>query len=243
MTSNFLDVEQLFVNRLLEKGIQLSESQLQQFRAYYDLLIDWNSRMNLTNITDHLGVYFKHFFDSISLSFTHRLEHVTTFLDIGPGAGFPSIPLKICFPHLQITMVETLNKRVTFLNHVIQQLDLSFIQAKHARIEDLGQDEEFRYHFDLVTARAVSRLSTLLEVSMPFLNEKGFFISLKGPDIQDEMLLCQRAMVLLKAECSEQFVFDLPNELGKRTVLKFKRNGLIPNKYPRKQGQPFHSPL
>src|SRR5690625_4742868 len=170
--------EKMFVTVLREKGIQLTDKQLKQFDLYYDLLIDWNKKVNLTAITEKKEVYLKHFFDSITPSFYIDFEQVKTVCDIGAGAGFPSIPLKICFPHLHITIVDSLNKRINFLEQLIDTLDLNHIQLVHGRAEDIGQQKEHRAYYDLVTARAVARMSVLAEYCLPLCKISGTFIAL-----------------------------------------------------------------
>jgi 16S rRNA (guanine527-N7)-methyltransferase len=243
MMDNLINTEALFKKELLDMGIDLSDLQIQQFRSYFSMLLDWNQRMNLTNIVDPEGVYFKHFLDSISIAKILHDIRDGRMLDIGPGAGFPSIPVKICFPQLKITMVETLNKRVNFLNFVCEHLALSNIHAIHARIEDLGSDHNYRMQFDIVTARAVSKLSTLLEVSIPFLNQNGTFVAMKGPDIDVELRQADRAMKLLNAKLEKKIIFSLPLGLGERTIVTFARQKEVSSKYPRKQGLPFNKPL
>ncbi len=237
------DIEKIFTTELSNRNIFLTETQLDKFRVYFQLLIEWNQRMNLTGITDEFGVYFKHFYDSISLSFCVNIDQIQTLVDIGPGAGFPGIPLKICFPHLKITMIESLNKRVTFLNEVINELKLSGINAVHGRAEECAHERKYRFQFDLATARAVSNLSTLIEISSAFLNESGSFIAMKGPDVADELSAAEYALQQLRVKKTRLQLFDLPQELGKRSLISFERFELTPFKYPRKQGLPFNKPL
>ena len=170
--------EKQFIEALKEKGIELSEHQIAQFKKYFELLVEWNEKMNLTAITDLEGVYLKHFYDSISASFYFDFTKVTTVCDVGAGAGFPSIPIKICFPHLQITIVDSLNKRITFLNHLTNELNLDHMTFVHARAEEFGQNAAYREKFDVVTARAVARLSVLSELCIPLAKEGGYFVAL-----------------------------------------------------------------
>mgnify|MGYP003472871740 FL=1 len=156
--------EQQFIEALKEKGIVLTDTQIAQFRKYFELLVEWNEKMNLTAITDLEGVYLKHFYDSISASFYFDFTNVTTVCDVGAGAGFPSIPIKICFPHLHVTIVDSLNKRITFLNYLSEQLNLENVHFVHARAEEFGQNVKYREQFDVATASPVARLSALSEL-------------------------------------------------------------------------------
>src|SRR5690554_5265731 len=146
-----------FISLLEVKGISLTEDQLSQFELYYEQLIEWNGKMNLTGITDREQVYIKHFYDSVSLSFYIPIASIQTLIDIGSGAGFPSIPLKIVYPHLQITIIDSLNKRIQFLQHIAKSLSLTAISCIHSRAEDAGRNLQLRNHFDIATARAVAR--------------------------------------------------------------------------------------
>ena len=165
--------EEQFYEALKEKGIELSTEQKQQFDTYFKTLVEWNEKMNLTAITDQPSVYLKHFYDSISAAFYVDFTKVTSVCDVGAGAGFPSIPIKICFPHLQITIVDSLNKRIQFLNHLSNELGLSNMNFVHSRAEDFGRNPKYREAFDLVTARAVARMSVLSELCVPLIKEGG----------------------------------------------------------------------
>ena len=160
--------EQLFTQLLQEHGVVLSELQLEQFDAYYRELVDWNERMNLTGITEREQVYVKHFYDSLSLAFHLDLSKTDSVADIGSGAGFPSIPLKIVYPHLRVTIVDSLNKRITILRHVVETLNLNQVLCVHGRAEEVSRMAEHRDQYDLVTARAVARMSVLSEFCLPF---------------------------------------------------------------------------
>ena len=169
-----------FYQRLQEvHGITLSDEQKKQFDQYFHLLVEWNEKMNLTAITDEEGVYLKHFYDSLALGFHHELTD-QTLCDVGAGAGFPSIPLKIVFPDLKVTIVDSLNKRITFLNTLVETLGLKDVQCFHDRAETFGQNKEFRASFDVVTARAVAKLSVLSEFCMPLVKKQGYFLALKS---------------------------------------------------------------
>ncbi len=179
--------EQQFIEALKKKGIELSDHQITQFKKYFQLLVEWNEKMNLTAITDLEGVYLKHFYDSISASFYFDFSTVTTVCDVGAGAGFPSIPIKICYPHLHITIVDSLNKRITFLNHLSDELQLENMHFVHARAEEFGQNPKYREQFDIVTARAVARLAILSELCVPLAKQGGYFVALKAAAGAEEL--------------------------------------------------------
>jgi len=178
--------EQQFFQKLKDQGIELTDVQLEQFRKYFEILVEWNEKMNLTAITDLEGVYLKHFYDSISTAFYYDFTKVKTVCDVGAGAGFPSIPIKICFPHLHVTIVDSLNKRITFLSHLSEELHLTDVEFVHARAEDFGQNQKYREKFDVVTARAVARLSVLSELCIPLVKIGGQFVSQKAAAGEEE---------------------------------------------------------
>ncbi|AYC28382.1 16S rRNA (guanine(527)-N(7))-methyltransferase RsmG [Paenisporosarcina cavernae] len=235
--------EDLFVQTLAEKGIILSDTQIGQFKRYYELLVEWNEKMNLTAITELKEVYLKHFYDSISLAFYSNLSDVKTVCDVGAGAGFPSIPLKICFPHLHITIVDSLNKRITFLENLSKELQLSDTHFVHSRAEDFGQEGTYREMFDLVTARAVARLSVLAELCVPLVKKGGQFIALKAANAKDEFEQAEKALTTLGVELDTVHHFQLPIEESDRTIFLLNKVKATPKKYPRKAGVPNKSPI
>lgn len=235
--------EQQFIEALKQKGIELSDEQINQFRKYFELLVEWNEKMNLTAITNLEGVYLKHFYDSISASFYFDFTKVTSVCDVGAGAGFPSIPIKICFPHLEITIVDSLNKRITFLNHLTSELKLSHMSFVHARAEEFGQNANYREQFDVVTARAVARLSVLSELCIPLAKEGGFFVALKAAAGAEEMKDAAKAITTLGAKLKEEFAFHLPVEESERSLYVFDKVKTTPKKYPRKPGVPNKTPI
>lgn len=236
-----------FPNDLLqileEKDIYLSDYQHQQFAIYYKLLVEWNEKMNLTAITEEEQVYLKHFFDSLTLGFHVPLEGAVTIADIGAGAGFPSIPLKIAFPHLKLTIVESLNKRITFLKEVVDQLGLTDVTFHHGRAEDVGRTIGLRDSFDLVTARAVARLHTLCELCMPFVRDGGTFVAMKGSQADDEVTEARKAIKALNGSLRSTFHLQLPHEDAQRTIIVINKQGATPKLYPRKAGVPNKQPL
>ena len=235
--------EQQFIEALKEKGIVLTDTQIAQFRKYFELLVEWNEKMNLTAITDLEGVYLKHFYDSISASFYFDFTNVTTVCDVGAGAGFPSIPIKICFPHLHVTIVDSLNKRITFLNYLSEQLNLENVHFVHARAEEFGQNVKYREQFDVVTARAVARLSVLSELCIPLAKKGGYFVALKAAAGPDELKDAKKAIATLGVELKEEFSFVLPVEESERTLYVFGKVKNTPKKYPRKPGVPNKTPI
>lgn len=235
--------EQLFIKMLSEKGIILSNKQIEQFRRYFELLVEWNEKMNLTAITSKEEVYLKHFYDSISLSFHFDLTKVETLCDVGAGAGFPSIPLKICYPHLEITIIDSLNKRIQFLTMLSEELQLSNTNFVHSRAEDAGQNKLYREKFDLVTARAVARLSVLSELCVPLAKVNGYFVALKAAAAVDEMQDAKKALQVLSVTLEQEHSFHLPIEESDRTVFVLKKTKETNKKYPRKAGVPNKTPI
>lgn len=235
-------VEQ-FTTLLADKGITLTAAQLSQFEVYYEQLIEWNDKMNLTGITDREQVYIKHFYDSISLSFFIPINDIQTVIDVGSGAGFPSIPLKIVFPHLQITIIDSLNKRIQFIQHIVKSLLLDSVTCIHSRAEDAARDIQLRNHYDLATARAVARLSILNELCLPFVKENGLFVAMKGTDVEAELMEASYSLQQLLSQLHEVHSFELPMEQAKRNIVIIKKNARTPAKYPRKAGIPGKEPL
>lgn len=235
--------EQQFIEALRAKGIDLSERQIEQFRTYFTELVEWNEKMNLTAITDEPSVYLKHFYDSISAAFYVDFSKEMTVCDVGAGAGFPSIPLKICYPQIELTIVDSLNKRITFLNHLADELQLANVHFVHARAEEFGKNKAYREQFDLVTARAVARLSVLSELCVPLVKKGGQFVAMKGAAGPEELVDAKSALNILGVELVEQFDFELPEEDSERTIYVFDKVKTTPKKYPRKPGTPNKSPL
>ena len=235
--------QEQFVEALREKGINLTPEQLQQFYRYFEVLVEWNEKMNLTAITDQPSVYLKHFYDSISMAFYVDFSKNISICDVGAGAGFPSIPLKICFPQLKVTIVDSLNKRILFLTHLSKQLKLSNVQFVHARAEEFGQNPTYREKYDLVTARAVARLSVLSELCVPLVKVGGQFVAMKAAAAQDELSDAKKALTILGSEKVREYSFTLPVENSERSLFVFNKVKSTPKKYPRKPGDPNKSPL
>lgn len=230
-----------FINDLKAIGIELSDEQLEQFLTYYEMLIEKNKVMNLTAITDFDEVLEKHFEDSLSLIQAVDLEKSQAVIDLGTGAGFPGIPLKIAFPNLQITLADSLNKRILFLDDVISELGLTGIDTVHGRAEDLAKNSDYREKFDLCVSRAVANLSTLSEYCLPFVKIGGKFISYKAGECDEEVAASKSSIFLLGGKISDIKKFEL-GESGRAFVIIDKVSG-TPKKYPRKAGTPSKDPL
>ncbi|MDT0111044.1 16S rRNA (guanine(527)-N(7))-methyltransferase RsmG [Listeria booriae] len=232
-----------FREQLLQQGIALSDGQMAQFDAYFKILVEWNEKMNLTAITDRDEVYLKHFYDSISAAFYVDFKEVGTVCDVGAGAGFPSIPIKICFPHLDVTIVDSLQKRITFLDALAAELGLNQVHFHHARAEEFGQNKAFRGTFDLVTARAVARMSVLTELCLPLAKKNGFFLAMKGMQAEQELKIGAKAIATLGGKVKAHFAFSLPVEDSERNLYLIEKVKETPNKYPRKAGTPNKQPI
>ncbi|GAB6179187.1 16S rRNA (guanine(527)-N(7))-methyltransferase RsmG [Desulfotomaculum defluvii] len=226
-----------------EIGLVLLEDQIHSFNTYYELIIDWNKKINLTAITEPREVAVKHFIDSLTCLNTIQITPHAKILDIGTGAGFPGIPLKIFRPDLSITLMDSLNKRVTFLNEVINNLGLTEIRALHDRAEDFGQKKEHREKYDYVISRAVARLAVLSEYCLPCVKLGGYFISQKGPDIVDELNEAKKAIHILGGSLENTHKLELPIIKDGRSLIVIKKDKLTPSEYPRKAGTPAKKPI
>lgn len=236
-------IQQQFTELLANENITLSTQQLDQFENYYKTLVEWNEKMNLTGITERDQVYLKHFYDSLSVAFNYDMEKVKSLADIGSGAGFPSIPLKIAFPHLQVTIVDSLNKRILFLKEIVSQLDLTNMDCVHGRAEDVARLPRYRDHFDLVTARAVAKLQVLNEFCLPFAKSGGTFIAMKGSEVDEEIKDSSFSLVELRGKVTKVNRMILPIEESVRHFVEIQKTSATPAKYPRKAGIPLKEPL
>lgn len=232
-----------FRKDLDELHISLDEKKICQFISYYELLIEWNRVMNLTAITDFNEVCKKHFIDSLSLIKAYDINYPLSVIDIGTGAGFPGIPLKIAFPDLKITLLDSLNKRVSFLQTVIENLNLKNIAALHGRAEDFARKTEFREQFDLCISRAVSNLSTLSEYCIPYVKTGGCFISYKSEKLMEEMKDAEHAISVLGGRIEKQVEFMIPDSDIYRNLLVIYKEKDTPSQYPRKAGVPLKKPI
>ena len=224
-------------------GISLTEQQCLQFQKYYEYLIEKNKVMNLTGITEKEEVIDKHFIDSLGLAVKMDLTKPLTVLDLGTGAGFPGIPLKIAFPNLTITLLDSLNKRIKFLDEVIDLLGLTGIETIHGRAEDLAQKQDYREKFDYCVSRAVANLSTLSEYCLPFVKIGGFFISYKSGEIEEELSAAKKAIFLLGGKVKEVVPFQLDGTDLNRSFVIIGKEKKTSKTYPRKSGTPSKKPL
>lgn len=223
--------------------IVLNKEQLCQFMSYYELLVEWNQVMNLTSITDFEEVCKKHFTDSLSLVKAYKINASISVIDVGTGAGFPGIPLKIAFPDIEIILLDSLHKRVDFLKTVIDNLGLKKIEALHGRAEDYAKEKNFREQFDLCVSRAVSNLSTLSEYCIPYVKIGGHFISYKSEKLSEEKKDAEYAISVLGGEIEDQISFQIPNSDINRNLLIVRKKKETPANYPRKAGLPLKKPI
>lgn len=232
-----------FYQYLAEQGFTLNDLQKKQFERYFELLIEWNKKINLTAITEKEEVYLKHFYDSLAPVLQgHIKNEPVRLLDIGAGAGFPSLPMKILCPELEVTIIDSLNKRINFLTLLAGELGLDRVHFYHGRAEDFGQDKTFRATFDIVTARAVARMQVLSELTIPFLTIGGRLIALKAAAADEELADAKNALALLFAKVVLIYNYQLPNGDGRNLTIVEKKKE-TPNKYPRKAGLPNKKPL
>ena len=228
-----------FITKVNELGLEVTDEKLDKLNKYYELLVSFNEKINLTAITLKEEVYLKHFYDSLTLVKIIDFNKYNTFCDIGTGAGFPSIVIKIFFPHLKVTLIDALNKRIDFLNVVISELQLKEIETIHSRIEDYGKNN--RELYDIVTARAVTNLSNLLEFAIPIVKVNKYFIAMKGSNNELDTIL--NASKLLNIKLEDKIEFSLPYEESKRNLIKFVKLDKTNNKYPRKFSEIKKKPL
>lgn len=224
-------------------GIELSDHQLEQFEKYYEILIEKNKVMNLTAITEKNEVIDKHFADSLALIKSGVELNDQRILDLGTGAGFPGIPLKIAFPNLEIVLLDSLNKRIKFLNEVIETLGLSKITAIHGRAEDFAKQKEYREQFDYVVSRAVANLTVLSEYCIPYVKQDGYFLPYKSGDIKEEAKSAKKAVNILGGNIEDIISFEIPDTDMARTILKIHKIKVTPKRFPRKAGLPSKEPI
>ncbi|MFC4619704.1 16S rRNA (guanine(527)-N(7))-methyltransferase RsmG [Camelliibacillus cellulosilyticus] len=232
-----------FEDRLKEKGLPLSPLQNHQFDTYFKTLVHWNEKMNLTAITDQAQVFLKHFYDSITPAFYFDFNAIATICDVGSGAGFPSLPIKILFPQLKVTIIDALKKRLAFLEALSNVCGMDNVELIHERAELIGRKVGYRGSFDVVTARAVARLNVLAEYCLPLTKVGGTFIAMKGSDGEAEAEEARRAIGVLGGAIERIERLQLPEEEGLRHIIFIKKNQETPKKYPRKPGVPSRQPL
>lgn len=224
-------------------GITLTKKQLDQFILYYELLIEWNEKINLTAITQLDEVLKKHFTDSLTFVKVSNNKQDFSIIDVGTGAGFPGIPIKILFPECKLTLLDSLNKRISFLQEVVSKLELENVSFYHGRAEDFAKPGQLRESFDFAVSRAVANLSSLSELCIPYVKENGYFISYKGDKASEELLQAENAISILGGKLEDCITFHLPNSDIERNLLVIKKEKATPKKYPRKAGTPTKQPL
>lgn len=226
-----------------EMNIEITDSQIDQFIKYKDILLEWNQKMNLTAITEEKEVMIKHFLDSLSCIQTKYLKDEGKMIDVGTGAGFPGIPLKIALPNIELTLLDSLKKRIGFLEEVCAELNLNKVEFVHGRAEDFGQNKDYREKYEYVVSRAVAALNTLVEYCLPFVKVGGYFICQKGPQLIEEIPEAKKAIQVLGGEIVDQIPVDLPFSDRTHHILVIKKIKQTPIKYPRKAGKPSKEPI
>ena len=235
-------MEQFLIDYAKKLHINLNEIKCKQLIQYYNLLIEWNEKINLTSITDYKEVVVKHFIDSLSIVNSIDLNSELTLVDVGTGAGFPGIPLKIVFPMLDVVLVDSLDKRVKFLNIVIKELGLNNIKAIHARAEEYGHSE-YRESFDICVTRAVANLAVISEYCLPLVNVGGYFVAYKSSNIKDEIYDSEIAIEELGGSIEDVDIFNLPDTDIERSLIRIYKDFNTPKKYPRRNGIPLKKPI
>lgn len=235
--------EQRLIENMKMISVELTNKQVSQFIKFYEMLVEWNKVMNLTGITEYDEVVMKHFVDSLSIVKVNGFDNVTSIIDVGTGAGFPGIPLKIVFPEIKITLLDSLNKRIKFLNAVIDELELENIETIHGRAEDFSKKEDYREQYDLCVSRAVANLATLSEYCLPYVKEDGYFLPYKSGDIKEEAANSKKAVKILGGSIEDIISFEIPDTDMARTILKIHKTKATPKRFPRKAGLPTKEPI
>lgn len=235
--------EQLLKNAAASIGVFLDDQQTDQFLKYYEILVEWNTFMNLTGITDYEEVVQKHFVDSLALWKVVDVKNAGNLIDIGTGAGFPGIPLKIAYPHLKVTLLDSLQKRIKFLDEVILQLGLKDIETIHGRAEDYAKPFMKRESYDICVSRAVANMASLSEYCLPYVKVGGYFIPYKSGKVEEELKQSKKAIFLLGGKIYEEVKFMLPDSDISRSLIKIKKVSPTPKKYPRKSGLATKEPI
>ncbi|EYE88647.1 16S rRNA methyltransferase [Fervidicella metallireducens AeB] len=238
-----MDFKEILIKGCSLYGIHLSDTQIDQFRKYRELLAEWNEKMNLTGITEEIEVAKKHFIDSVSIIKSGKLKENIRLIDVGTGAGFPGMVVKIIRPDIQVVLLDSLNKRINFLNTVINELGLKNIETVHGRAEDFGRKEGFRENFDIATARAVANLTVLSEYCMPYVKQGGYFIALKGPSANEEVIDAKNAIGTLGGKLIGVMDTEIPEEDMQHKIVVVEKINKISEKYPRKAGQIEKKPI
>ena len=236
-----MNMKDLIINGSKQLNIQLNESQTKQLERYAELLVSWNEKINLTAITDEEGIATKHFLDSMTALGTNRVNG--RVIDVGTGAGFPGLVLKIAKPEIELTLLDSLNKRINFLKEVCDELHIDGVEFVHARAEDGGRDRNYRGQFDTVVSRAVANLTVLSEWCLPFLKQGGYFLALKGPLADEELKNAERAIKILGGKVEDVYEADIPFTDLHHKIIVIKKVGQTPLKYPRKAGIATKTPI
>lgn len=234
-----MDYNKLFI----DEGYNLSDKQQEKFEDFYTLLEEWNYKIDITKIVEPEEVYIKHFLDSLLITKSGVIEKNQTIIDIGTGGGFPGIPLKLLNNSLSFVLLDSLKKRINFLDVVVEKLGLNDVVPLHARAEEIARKEGIRESFDISTSRAVAPMQTLLEYCLPFVKVGGYFIAMKGPNYKEELKLSKAAIKMLGGHLDNVIEYELPNNLGSRSLIIIKKIKSTPNRYPRAGGKPKSKPL
>lgn len=238
-----MELKQYLEDGSKKLGISLNTIQVNQFLQYKELLLEWNEKMNLTAITDDKEIIIKHFLDSISIGAFFDFSSIKTVIDVGTGAGFPGIPLKITYPNIKITLMDSLNKRIDFLKEVTGKLSLSEASPIHGRAEELGKEKLHRESYDISVSRAVAHLSILAEYTLPFIKVGGMFICMKSINCEEEVKTSNKAITVLGGEIVDQKDVNIPFSDINHRIIFIKKEKPTPTKYPRKPGKPSKSPI
>ena len=238
---NFEEFNRELTEKLSKINVNIADKQAEQLYKYMNLLIEWNEKINLTAIIEPDDIILKHFVDSLTV--LNEIPDNAKVADIGTGAGFPGLPIKIARPDTDVFLIDSLNKRIKFLDEVILENKLNNVHAIHARAEEIGHNKDYREKCDVVTSRAVAKLNVLLEYMMPLVKLGGKCICLKGPNVEEEIEEARNAIEILGGEVEKIESITLPDSDNKRTIIVIKRVKQLPNKYPRKAGTPTVSPL
>lgn len=230
-------------NLFANSGFKLSKEQESKFSSYYRLISEWNERTDITNIVEEKDVYIKHFLDSLLLHKSSLIKNESKLIDIGTGGGFPGIPLKLLDESLEVTLLDSLNKRIKFLNCVVEDLNLNKVYSIHARAEEYARDKDYREQYDIATSRAVADMRTLVEYCLAYVKPGGYFIAMKGPNFKEEVESAKNAIDIMGGRLENIITYSLPEAYGDRSLIIIKKIKRTPGKYPRGQGKPRSNPL